>query len=82
MIDPGAAGVTREDIRRHLEKEDIEARPVWKPMHMQPVFADCRIIGGAVSEDLFERGLCLPSGSQMSPSDLSRVVSAVAKTVA
>ena len=76
-VDPEAAGVSREDIRLALEKEDIEARPLWKPMHVQPVFADCRVIGGAVSEDHFTRGLCLPSGSQMTMSDLERVVKAV-----
>ena len=57
-----------------LAKADIESRPVWKPMHLQPVFAGCPVFGGAVSESLFSRGLCLPSGSGMTDEDLSRVV--------
>jgi dTDP-4-amino-4,6-dideoxygalactose transaminase len=73
-VDPHAAGVTREDLRLALEAENIEARPVWKPMHLQPVFRDCEITGGAVSEELFDRGLCLPSGSAMTEDDLDRVV--------
>jgi hypothetical protein len=48
-----------------LEEENIESRPIWKPMHLQPVFKDCRIRGGAVSEELFDWGLCLPSGTQL-----------------
>ncbi len=58
-----------------LEAENIEARPVWKPMHMQPVFAGTRIFGGAVSERLFQNGLCLPSGSSLSTEDQDRVIS-------
>ncbi len=76
-VDPHAAGFTREDLRLALEAENIEARPVWKPMHLQPVFQDCETIGAAVSEELFERGLCLPSGSAMTENDLRRVVDAV-----
>jgi len=72
-VDPENFGVTREDIRLALEVEDIEARPVWKPMHMQPVFSECRIVGGAVGEGLFEYGLCLPSGSAMSREQVERV---------
>jgi len=80
-VDPKEAGVSREDIRLALEAADIEARPVWKPMHMQPVFDGCRVIGGEVSEDLFERGLCLPSGSQMTEGDLGAVVSEILRTL-
>ena len=58
-------GVEPETIRQHLETLDIEARPVWKPMHLQPVFQGCRVIGGKVSSSLFRRGLCLPSGTAM-----------------
>jgi pyridoxal phosphate-dependent aminotransferase EpsN len=76
-VDPEAFGATREDLRRRLEAEDIEGRPVWKPMHLQPVFAGARVRGGEVSERLFERGLCLPSGSNLSSSDLERVVAVV-----
>ena len=74
VVDPAAFGANREDIRLALEKENIEARPLWKPMHLQPVFAGCRVRGGAVSAGLFECGLCLPSGSQMTDNDLARVV--------
>lgn len=78
-IDPKVAGVDREEVRLALAGENIEARPVWKPMHLQPIFQDCRSFGGAVSERLFENGLCLPSGSNLSESDLQRVVDAVRK---
>ena len=77
LINTELFGVDREAVRLALEAENIEARPIWKPMHMQPVFAGCRVRGGAVSEDLFARGLCLPSGNQMAEEDLERVVSAI-----
>ena len=80
QIDAGEFGATREDVRLHLEGLDIEARPVWKPMHLQPVFSGCRAIGGSVAAGLFERGLCLPSGSSMSDADCQRVVAAVRST--
>lgn len=76
-IDPTAFGATREDIRLALESDNIEARPVWKPIHLQPVYARCQHIGGAVAESLFANGLCLPSGSNLSQEDLSRVVQGV-----
>lgn len=76
-IDPRGFGATRETVRLALEAEDIEARPVWKPMHLQPVFEGCRVIGGGVSEGIFETGLCLPSGSSLSDEDRDRVVSVV-----
>ncbi len=62
VVDPDEAGTDRERIRLALEAEDIESRPLWKPMHLQPVFADVPAYGGEVSARLFERGLCLPSG--------------------
>jgi dTDP-4-amino-4,6-dideoxygalactose transaminase len=77
QVDPKAFGATREDIRRALEAKDIEARPVWKPMHLQPVFKDCRVRGGAVSEELFDKGLCLPSGSNLTQDERERVVEVV-----
>ncbi|MDP7110571.1 MAG: aminotransferase class I/II-fold pyridoxal phosphate-dependent enzyme [Myxococcota bacterium] len=77
LIDPAVAGTDRETIRLHLEGCDIESRPVWKPMHLQPVFADCRVCGGGVSEGLFDRGLCLPSGTAMSDGDLERIVTEI-----
>jgi len=72
-VDPKEAGVTRDDLRLALEAEDIEARPVWKPMHMQPVFARYARVGGGVAEELFERGLCLPSGSDLTVDEITRV---------
>jgi pyridoxal phosphate-dependent aminotransferase EpsN len=76
-IDPAAFGATREAVRLALEAENIEARPVWKPMHLQPVFAGYESVGGAVAEDLFEHGLCLPSGSNLGAEDLERVVAVI-----
>jgi dTDP-4-amino-4,6-dideoxygalactose transaminase len=60
-----------------LEAENIESRPLWKPMHLQPVFARNRVYGGAVSEALFRDGLCLPSGSAMTDKDVERVAAVV-----
>ncbi len=77
LIDPEVAGVDREEIRTHLETCNIESRPVWKPMHLQPVFAGCRVIGGRVSGALFERGLCLPSGTAMTGDDMERIVAEI-----
>lgn len=76
-IDPTVAGTDREKVRLALAEENIEARPVWKPMHLQPVFAGARCYGGAVAERLFDHGLCLPSGSNLTESDLQRVVEVV-----
>jgi dTDP-4-amino-4,6-dideoxygalactose transaminase len=72
---------TREKIRLALEKENIEARPLWKPMHLQPVFKEAKAYVNGVSEDLFNRGLCLPSGSNLSQNDLQRVVEEVKRVV-
>ncbi|MDX1468215.1 MAG: aminotransferase class I/II-fold pyridoxal phosphate-dependent enzyme [Acidimicrobiia bacterium] len=77
QIDPDVAGVDREEVRLALEAQDIEARPVWKPMHLQPVFGEFEVYGGSVSESLFDRGLCLPSGSSMSEEDRNRVIDAL-----
>ena len=79
-IDPVRFGADRESVRLALEAENIEARPVWKPMHMQPVFAGSPMFGGAVSERLFQRGLCLPSGSSLIAEDQDRVTSIVRRT--
>lgn len=73
LISPETFGADREAVRLALEAEDIESRPVWKPMHLQPVFKACRMCGGKISEDLFARGLCLPSGMAMSGQDVERV---------
>jgi dTDP-4-amino-4,6-dideoxygalactose transaminase len=94
LITPSVFGADRETVRLALEAENIESRPVWKPMHLQPVFDICengngedncdgkkryaaRVVGGTVSEDLFKRGLCLPSGTTMRRFDLDRVVDIV-----
>jgi dTDP-4-amino-4,6-dideoxygalactose transaminase len=99
LITPETFGVDRETVRLALEKENIEARPVWKPMHLQPVFEvrqkaegrrqkgegkngvksryAARVVGGEVAEDLFNRGLCLPSGTAMTEDDLDRVIAVV-----
>jgi dTDP-4-amino-4,6-dideoxygalactose transaminase len=76
-IDPQQFGATREDVRLALEAANIEARPVWKPLHLQPVFAECRMRGGAVVENIFEKGLCLPSSSNLTEQDLNRVIEIV-----
>jgi dTDP-4-amino-4,6-dideoxygalactose transaminase len=97
LITPEEFGADKEEIRLALEAENIEARPVWKPMHLQPVFQverlkaegsrlkagqnkkryKARIVGGEVAEDLFKRGLCLPSGTQLSNVDLHRIIDAI-----
>lgn len=97
LITPEAFGADREAVRVALEGGNIESRPVWKPMHMQPVFEVsrkdakaqrvkgkkryfCRVVGGGVAEDLFDTGLCLPSGTAMDEGDLERVVSVIKRT--
>ena len=70
-------GITREDIRLKLEKANIESRPLWKPMHLQPVFVNSPFYGDGTSEKLFETGLCLPSGSNLRSDDLDRVVKVI-----
>ncbi|MFY8167117.1 MAG: DegT/DnrJ/EryC1/StrS family aminotransferase, partial [Sediminibacterium sp.] len=78
LVDPSKTnGITREDIRIALEKENIECRPLWKPMHLQPVFESAPFFGDGTSEKLFEDGLCLPSGSNLTDEDLNRVVDAI-----
>lgn len=80
LLDEERLGVGPAQVREHLETHDIEARPVWKPMHQQPVNRGCRTIGGAVAEDLFVRGLCLPSGSTLSEARQQRVTDAFLQT--
>ena len=74
LVDPALAGQTREEMRLRLADEQIESRPLWKPMHMQPVFADVPAYTNGVSEAYFENGLCLPSGSLLTDEDIQRVV--------
>ncbi len=76
-IDPLLAGTDREKVRLALDAENIEARPVWKPLHLQPIFARYEMVGGEVASRLFEQGLCLPSGSAMTEVDVQRVVHVV-----
>ncbi|MUG92455.1 aminotransferase class I/II-fold pyridoxal phosphate-dependent enzyme [Scytonema sp. UIC 10036] len=76
-INPELFGTDREQIRVALTEQQIETRPVWKPLHLQPVFAGYESIGGAVAEDLFTRGLCLPSGSNLTIQDLERASDAI-----
>ncbi len=77
LVDPDAFGRDREEIRLALEAVDIESRPTWKPLHLQPLFADTPMVGGAVAARIFDRGLCLPSGSSLSDDDVARVVEVV-----
>jgi UDP-4-keto-6-deoxy-N-acetylglucosamine 4-aminotransferase len=77
LIDPKQTGFDREQLRLRLEEENIESRPLWKPMHLQPVFAACPYYGGSVAEGLFERGLCLPSGSGLSDDEIAYVIGVI-----
>ncbi len=76
-IDPEQFGADREAVRLALEEQDIEARPTWKPLHLQPVFAGESVVGGSVSAAIFAQGLCLPSGSALSEVDQDRVIGIV-----
>jgi pyridoxal phosphate-dependent aminotransferase EpsN len=79
-VDPVRLGVDREALRLALAAEGIEARPVWKPMHLQPVFAPYESVGGGIAARLFEQGLCLPSGSNLDPADQAQVIEIVRRT--
>lgn len=81
-IDPAQFGADHEQVRLALEADDIEARPLWKPMHQQPVFAGYERVGGSVADELFERGLCLPSGSNLSIEELERTEAIVREVAA
>jgi len=72
-INSDKLGKSREEVRLELEKENIESRPLWKPMHLQPIFKDYPYYGGKISETLFETGLCLPSGSNLKNDDKNRI---------
>jgi pyridoxal phosphate-dependent aminotransferase EpsN len=80
-IEPALFGADREQIRLALEAENIESRPIWKPMHLQPVFTDCEVVDNGVAADIFERGLCLPSGTAMTAAERERVVDTVKSAV-
>lgn len=77
LIDESEFGASSSELREHLEAEQIEARPIWKPMHLQPVFLECPVFGGDVSKRLFRTGICLPSGTALSEQDLDRVIGSV-----
>ncbi|MEN9519761.1 MAG: hypothetical protein RLZZ381_2349 [Cyanobacteriota bacterium] len=76
-FDPDIGGIDREQVRLKLLEQKIESRPVWKPMHLQPVFSNCECANNGVAEDLFQKGLCLPSGSNLTEEDLQRVSSQI-----
>ena len=83
-VDPSITRVNRTQIIEALEKENIEARPVWKPMHMQPLYKGCEYITIGqedVSKRLFENGLCLPSGSNLSVNDQNRIIDIISDTI-
>ena len=77
LFDPVALGADREAVRRALEASGVESRPAWKPLHLQPAFRDAPRAGGERAAELFDRGLCLPSGSAMSPAEQARVIETV-----
>lgn len=78
-LDPRDCVATPTQLRMALEADEIEARPLWKPMHLQPLFEHCRFIGSGVSTKLFERGLCLPSGSNMTDDERARILAVLHK---
>ncbi|MGB1000341.1 MAG: DegT/DnrJ/EryC1/StrS family aminotransferase [Flavobacteriales bacterium] len=73
LVDETKSGFSREELRLALEKDNIESRPLWKPMHLQPVFKDCKYYGNNTSNHLFKNGLCLPSGSNLTSEDRERI---------
>ena len=79
LVDPEKAGFNREDVRLHLADENIETRPLWKPMHLQPVFKQSPFYGDGTSERLFDKGLCLPSGPTLTDDDICRVVDEISR---
>lgn len=77
LVDPEVADFSREDIRLKMDEANIETRPLWKPMHMQPVFEGTPFYGDGTSEALFDKGLCLPSGSSLTDDDIMRVIEVI-----
>ena len=80
-VEPEEAGFTRENVRLALDADNIESRPLWKPMHLQPVFKDAPYYGNGTSKRLFEIGLCLPSGPTLTDEDIVRVSLVIKKLV-
>jgi dTDP-4-amino-4,6-dideoxygalactose transaminase len=82
LVNPAeTGGSTNDDIRRALEKKNIETRPLWKPMHLQPLYRDYPYYGQGVSDMLFNHGLCLPSGSNLTNSDRKKVSAAIKRAI-
>ena len=79
LIDEKYLGFSRDDLIAQLDKDTIESRPLWKPMHLQPVFKECDYFGASVSENLFNNGLCLPSGANLTENDLERIGTSIKK---
>jgi dTDP-4-amino-4,6-dideoxygalactose transaminase len=79
VINEKITGFTREELRLEMAQDNIESRPLWKPMHLQPVFEDATYYGAKVVADLFEKGLCLPSGSNLTDEDRERIASSIQK---
>ena len=77
LVDAPALGATRDDLLAALGSADVEARPVWKPMHLQPLYASCEVIDGRVGADLYARGICLPSSSSLATEDQDRVIAVI-----
>ena len=80
-LDPEVISTTPDELRLALDANNIESRLLWRPMHIQPVYSDSPYYGGTVAEDLFARGLCLPSGSSLSDADIARVVETILSSV-
>jgi dTDP-4-amino-4,6-dideoxygalactose transaminase len=80
LVNPALAGKTREDIRLQFEINNIETRPLWKPLHLQPVFNACPYYGKKVCESLFDDGLCLPSGSALKEHELNQIIDIINNT--
>jgi dTDP-4-amino-4,6-dideoxygalactose transaminase len=79
LIDSETFGATRDEVIAALEAEDIESRPVWKPLHMQPVFEGAMTFGGGTAEQLFSKGICLPSGTSLTDSDIERICDVIVR---
>jgi pyridoxal phosphate-dependent aminotransferase EpsN len=77
LVDAAALGATRDDLLAALAAADVEARPVWKPMHLQPLYASCELFGGHVGAELYARGICLPSSSSLTTEDQDRVIDVI-----
>jgi len=77
IVNPEKSDINREDIRKKFEQENIDCRPLWKPMHLQPVYAEYPAYINGISEELFNKGLCLPSGSNLPDSDIERIITVI-----